>query len=284
MRILVAYDGSDPAKRALERAADPRRRRARDHACSASCPVLVGARGGGIDPTSDVADHRRMLDEAAELLAERDIHAQGPRGRRPSRGGDRDRRREGGLRARRRSAPTGTACCTAARLDDEPRRRARTLRRAGRALTHRAPPTSLARPGVRKWSNLGQRRRRPAVATVSRGMRAQRGTSDGRRPVTPGRRPSRLPRRPGSPRCSRSDRHSVKHANVAASGWIRPRPRRRFAHAIFEPSRRSSSTSCRGPRTSRASCGRTRSTSGSTARSSSTSTTRATPILSGTRS
>lgn len=71
MRILVAYDGSDPAKRALERAATLG---GGEHEITvlSVVPVLVGARGGAIDPTSDVADHRRMLDEAAELLAQRD--------------------------------------------------------------------------------------------------------------------------------------------------------------------------------------------------------------------
>jgi len=72
MRILVAYDGSDPAKRALERAAALGGGDSEITVLSV-VPVLVGAgRGGGIDPTSDVSDHRRMLDEAAELLAERD--------------------------------------------------------------------------------------------------------------------------------------------------------------------------------------------------------------------
>ena len=74
MRIMVAYDGSDPAKRALERVATLHG----EHEITvlSVVPVLSGAgRGGGIDGTSDVAEHRRMLDEAAALLADRGIQA-----------------------------------------------------------------------------------------------------------------------------------------------------------------------------------------------------------------
>jgi nucleotide-binding universal stress UspA family protein len=74
MRIMVAYDGSDPAKRALERVASL----LGDHEITvlSVVPVLSGAgRGGGIDPTSDVGDHRKMLDEAAALLADRGVQA-----------------------------------------------------------------------------------------------------------------------------------------------------------------------------------------------------------------
>jgi len=74
MRIMVAYDGSDPAKRGLERVATL----LGDHEITvlSVVPVLSGAgRGGGIDPTSDVGQHRKMLDEAAALLADRGIKA-----------------------------------------------------------------------------------------------------------------------------------------------------------------------------------------------------------------
>jgi nucleotide-binding universal stress UspA family protein len=74
MRIMVAYDGSDPAKRALERVASL----LGDNEITvlSVVPVLSGAgRGGGIDPTSDVGDHRKMLDEAAALLADRGVQA-----------------------------------------------------------------------------------------------------------------------------------------------------------------------------------------------------------------
>ena len=74
MRIMVAYDGSDPAKRALERVATLLGDN--DITVLSVVPVLSGAgRGGGIDPMSDVGDHRKMLDEAAAQLADRGIEA-----------------------------------------------------------------------------------------------------------------------------------------------------------------------------------------------------------------
>jgi nucleotide-binding universal stress UspA family protein len=73
-KILVAYDGSEPAKHALDRATWL----PHDEGVwvISVVPVILGAgRGGGIDPTSGVEDHRRMLDEAAAILASRGVEA-----------------------------------------------------------------------------------------------------------------------------------------------------------------------------------------------------------------
>src|SRR5687767_10486056 len=73
-KILVAYDGSESAKRALARV--PLLRHDEGVAVISVVPVILGAaRGGGIDPTSDVEDHRRLLDEAHAALAEQGVDA-----------------------------------------------------------------------------------------------------------------------------------------------------------------------------------------------------------------
>jgi nucleotide-binding universal stress UspA family protein len=72
-KVLVAYDGSDDARLALEYAAakfgDD------DITVVSVVPVPYSGRGGGIDPTSNVEDHRTALDEAADLLADRGVKA-----------------------------------------------------------------------------------------------------------------------------------------------------------------------------------------------------------------
>ena len=68
MKILVAYDGSAEAKLALERTAEIAKLESAEVAVISVVPVMAGARGGGIDPTSDVGEHRRQLNEAVEAL------------------------------------------------------------------------------------------------------------------------------------------------------------------------------------------------------------------------
>jgi nucleotide-binding universal stress UspA family protein len=72
-KVLVAYDGSADARLALEHAAA---KHAGDEVTVISVvPVQQSGRGGGIDPTSDVGDHRSALSEAAALLSERGVQA-----------------------------------------------------------------------------------------------------------------------------------------------------------------------------------------------------------------
>jgi nucleotide-binding universal stress UspA family protein len=73
-KVLVGYDGSADAKLALEYAAT---KHAGDELTVISVvPVAYSGRGGGIDPTSNVDDHRSQLDEASDLLAGRGVKAE----------------------------------------------------------------------------------------------------------------------------------------------------------------------------------------------------------------
>ena len=73
-RILLAYDGGEPARRALQTAADL----ALTLGASLSV-VSVAPTGGGHAETAspeDIAEHARELQEAKHLLAERGIEAE----------------------------------------------------------------------------------------------------------------------------------------------------------------------------------------------------------------
>jgi nucleotide-binding universal stress UspA family protein len=72
-KVLVAYDGSADARLALEYAAA--KHGDDDITVISVVPVPYSGRGGGIDPTSNVEDHRTALDEAAGLLADRGVQA-----------------------------------------------------------------------------------------------------------------------------------------------------------------------------------------------------------------
>jgi nucleotide-binding universal stress UspA family protein len=69
-KILVAYDGSSEAKRALDRAALLAKAEGGGSVAVISVvPVSMSSRGGGIDPTSNLEDHKEMLREAKAQLA-----------------------------------------------------------------------------------------------------------------------------------------------------------------------------------------------------------------------
>ena len=70
MKILVAYDGSAEAKLAVERAAEIAKLENAEVVVVSVTPVMADARGAGIDPTSDVPEHRRQLDDAVARLSE----------------------------------------------------------------------------------------------------------------------------------------------------------------------------------------------------------------------
>jgi nucleotide-binding universal stress UspA family protein len=68
-KVLVAYDGSTESKRALEAAANLDG--GSELTVISVVPVSLSGRGGGIDATSNVDDHRAALEEARAWLAER---------------------------------------------------------------------------------------------------------------------------------------------------------------------------------------------------------------------
>ena len=77
--IVVGYDESEPAKRALERAAELAVAFDAEVIVTSVAQVLVGAAAahgiGPIDPVDTPALHREELRHAAEFLAERGIRA-----------------------------------------------------------------------------------------------------------------------------------------------------------------------------------------------------------------
>lgn len=73
-RILLAYDGTEHAKRALEMAADLARR----YEAPLSVVSVIPVHGGRapIDPWDDPATHRGQLQEARQLLLQSGIEAE----------------------------------------------------------------------------------------------------------------------------------------------------------------------------------------------------------------
>lgn len=73
--IVIGYDDTEPASRALERAAELTAAFSARLIVTSVAPVLVG-RGGPIDPIDRPEDHRDELRHAAEFLVERGIEAE----------------------------------------------------------------------------------------------------------------------------------------------------------------------------------------------------------------
>lgn len=76
MKVLIAYDGSTEARRALHWAA--RISSGGPVAVISIAPSLEATAkiADAIDPTSDMPEHRRQLEEAAEILSKSDISAE----------------------------------------------------------------------------------------------------------------------------------------------------------------------------------------------------------------
>lgn len=78
--IVVGYDDTEPAKRALARAAELARALDAKLVVTSVAPVLVGAaagRGlGGIDPADSPALHREEIAHAATVLGELGVQAE----------------------------------------------------------------------------------------------------------------------------------------------------------------------------------------------------------------
>jgi nucleotide-binding universal stress UspA family protein len=76
--IVVGYDETEPARRALERAADLAEAFGAKLIITSVAPVLLstGRSMGGLDPTDTPADHLAELRHAQELLAVRGVEAE----------------------------------------------------------------------------------------------------------------------------------------------------------------------------------------------------------------
>ncbi len=76
VKILVAYDGSEQARSALDWAAHMASEGSSVSVISVA-PTLAGSPkiADAVDPTSDADEHRRQLDEAAAILEELGIKA-----------------------------------------------------------------------------------------------------------------------------------------------------------------------------------------------------------------
>ena len=73
--IVVGYDDTEPATRALERAADLARTFGAKLTVTSVAPVLIGRGVGPIDPIDTPDDHREELSHAQAFFTERGIEA-----------------------------------------------------------------------------------------------------------------------------------------------------------------------------------------------------------------
>ena len=75
--IVLGYDGSQSAKRALERAAQLSKAFSTRVIVTSVAPILVGMGHGigGVDPVDPPEEHRAQLAEAKKLLAEAGVEA-----------------------------------------------------------------------------------------------------------------------------------------------------------------------------------------------------------------
>src|SRR4051794_22599791 len=76
-RILLAYDDTDPARRALERAAELAKAFDAEIVVTSVAPLLVGSprATGPIDPVDSPAHHQEELERAQAMLAEKGLTA-----------------------------------------------------------------------------------------------------------------------------------------------------------------------------------------------------------------
>jgi nucleotide-binding universal stress UspA family protein len=75
--IVIGFDDTEPARRALERAADLAEAFSAKLVVTSVAPLLVGITrtAGPIDPTDTPEEHREQLRDARELLEARNIKA-----------------------------------------------------------------------------------------------------------------------------------------------------------------------------------------------------------------
>jgi nucleotide-binding universal stress UspA family protein len=77
-RILVAYDDTEPARRAIERAAELAKAFDSEVIVTSVAPLLVGSPRsmGPVDPTDTPAHHTEELERAGALLSEQGFDAE----------------------------------------------------------------------------------------------------------------------------------------------------------------------------------------------------------------
>ena len=74
--IVIGYDGSEPAGRALERAAELATACSAELVVTSVAPILVGRGIGPADPADSLEEHREQLRNAAAYLDERGLEAE----------------------------------------------------------------------------------------------------------------------------------------------------------------------------------------------------------------
>jgi nucleotide-binding universal stress UspA family protein len=76
--IVVGFDDTEPARRALERAADLAEAFSAKLVVTSVAPILIGAgrTGGPIDPVDSPDEHRKELQDAGKLLEARSIEVE----------------------------------------------------------------------------------------------------------------------------------------------------------------------------------------------------------------
>jgi len=75
--IVVGYDDTEPARRALERAAELAQAFGSTIIVTSVAPLLIGTpRSAGVDPTDSPQDHTAELEHAKEFLAAKGIAAE----------------------------------------------------------------------------------------------------------------------------------------------------------------------------------------------------------------
>jgi nucleotide-binding universal stress UspA family protein len=74
--IILGYDDSDPAKRAMERAAELATAFGAKVIVTSVAPMLVGRAGGPVDPADPPEDHTRELTYAAAFLADHGVEGE----------------------------------------------------------------------------------------------------------------------------------------------------------------------------------------------------------------
>jgi nucleotide-binding universal stress UspA family protein len=74
--IVLGYDDSDPAKRALERAAELARAFGAKVIVTSVATMLVGRAGGPVDPADPPEEHKRELVHAASFLTEHGVEGE----------------------------------------------------------------------------------------------------------------------------------------------------------------------------------------------------------------